>query len=141
MAAVDEGIRAAQGLCPDAARPWIMVSINDDADPHFRKAVFDPERCPPDCPRPCQPVCPANAIFTTTAGVDPLRCYGCGRCLAVCPLGLISAASFVRSPSLLVAALRSRSLPPCFCFSFVPCAIPTADDAQHVYPVRIFCHV
>ena len=37
VAAVDEGIRAAQQLCPHMPRPWIMVSINDDADPHFRK--------------------------------------------------------------------------------------------------------
>ena len=52
VAVVDEGIRAAQRLCPGLPRPWIMVSINDDDDPHFRKAVFDPKKCPPECPRP-----------------------------------------------------------------------------------------
>lgn len=27
--------------------PWLMMSVNDDEeDPHFRKAVFDPELCP-----------------------------------------------------------------------------------------------
>ena len=71
-----------------AARPWLMVSLSDGADPHFRKAAFDPERCPPDCPRPCQRVCPARAIGAS-GGVLSERCYGCGRCLPACPLGLI----------------------------------------------------
>lgn len=27
--------------------PWLMMSVNDDEeDPHFRKAVFDPSLCP-----------------------------------------------------------------------------------------------
>ena len=43
-------------------RPWLMVSLSDGVDPHFRKAWFDPERCPADCPRPCARVCPADAI-------------------------------------------------------------------------------
>jgi len=71
-----------------AARPWLMVSLSDGADPHFRKASFDPQRCPADCPRPCQRVCPALAIGTS-GGVISERCYGCGRCLTACPLGLI----------------------------------------------------
>jgi Fe-S-cluster-containing hydrogenase component 2 len=72
-----------------AARPWLMLSLSDGADPHFRKAQFDPERCPADCPRPCQRVCPALAIGPM-GGVQQERCYGCGRCLPACPLGLIS---------------------------------------------------
>ena len=71
-----------------AQRPWLMLSLSDGADPHFRKAHFDPERCPPDCPRPCQRVCPALAIGAS-GGVLAERCYGCGRCLPACPLGLI----------------------------------------------------
>ncbi|MFN9620260.1 MAG: LdpA C-terminal domain-containing domain [Synechococcaceae cyanobacterium] len=70
-----------------AARPWLMVSLSDGADPHFRKAWFDPSRCPADCPRPCARACPALAI--NAAGVAAPRCYGCGRCLPACPLGLI----------------------------------------------------
>ena len=26
--------------------PWLMVSLSDGADPHFRKASFDPALCP-----------------------------------------------------------------------------------------------
>ena len=38
------------------ARPWLMVSVSDGSDAHFRKAWFDPARCPADCPRPSQRV-------------------------------------------------------------------------------------
>jgi len=70
-------------------RPWLMISLSDGADKHFRKAWFDPKRCPLDCPRPCQAICPAQAI-TRDDGVNAKRCYGCGRCLSRCPLGLIT---------------------------------------------------
>ena len=70
--------------------PWLMVSVSDGADAHFRKAAFDPSHCPPDCPRPCESVCPADAI-DAGGGVVQDRCYGCGRCLPACPLGLIGA--------------------------------------------------
>ncbi|MEY3853760.1 MAG: hypothetical protein RI910_2740, partial [Verrucomicrobiota bacterium] len=35
--------------------------------PDFRKAQFDPQRCPVDCPRPCHRVCPALAIGASGA--------------------------------------------------------------------------
>ena len=69
-------------------RPWLMVSVSDGQDAHFRKAWFDPQRCPSDCRRPCQRVCPADAI-AGEGGIHASRCYGCGRCLPACPLGLI----------------------------------------------------
>jgi len=69
-------------------RPWLMISVSDGKDAHFRKAWFDAKLCPADCPRPCQQTCPAKAI-TDQAGIDSKRCYGCGRCLPRCPLGLI----------------------------------------------------
>ena len=81
-----------------AVRPWLMLSLSDGEDPHFRKAWFDPSRCPGDCPRPCERVCPAAAIgelHTGSAGVLEARCYGCGRCLPACPLGLIEGRSQV----------------------------------------------
>ena len=104
VAAARRGIAWAEAR--GAARPWVMVSLSDGADPHFRKAWLDPARCPPDCPRPCERVCPALAIpalvpepgaisrFSgaqggAASGVLEERCYGCGRCLPACPLGLI----------------------------------------------------
>jgi Fe-S-cluster-containing hydrogenase component 2 len=95
VAAAQAGIAAAQRLQPNLELPWLMVSLNDGEDPHFRKAWFDPQRCPADCPRPCERVCPSGAITFASGprrspqGVLADRCYGCGRCLPVCPLGLI----------------------------------------------------
>lgn len=37
VTAVNEGIEAARAIVP-IRRPWVMVSVNDDEDPHFRKA-------------------------------------------------------------------------------------------------------
>ena len=91
-----------------ARRPWLMVSFSDGADPHFRKAWFDPRRCPVSCPRPCERVCPAQAIgvaATGAAGVLAERCYGCGRCLPACPLGLIEERSTVLAGAALPALL------------------------------------
>ncbi|MEN9213654.1 MAG: LdpA C-terminal domain-containing domain [Gloeomargarita sp. DG02_4_bins_56] len=88
--------------------PWLMVSLNDDTDPHFRKAHFDPERCPADCPRPCERVCPVQAI--SRAGVELPRCYGCGRCLDVCPYGYISARTYVQRPGAVVELLHHQPI-------------------------------
>ena len=91
VAAARRGMACAEAH--GAARPWLMVSLSDGLDPHFRKAWFDPQRCPPSCPRPCQRVCPALAIDGRGVGAE--RCYGCGRCLPACPLGLIEERSQV----------------------------------------------
>nr|GMD84696.1 uncharacterized protein LOC109170232 [Ipomoea batatas] len=98
--AVNEGIRAATAIVP-IRRPWIMISVNDDKDIHFRKAEFDPDDCPVDCSRPCENVCPANAISLDgepgqQKGVVVERCYGCGRCFPVCPYDKISAITYIR---------------------------------------------
>ena len=151
-------------------RPLLMVSLNDGEDPHFRKAEFDPTLCPADCPRPCETICPAQAIVFQTknnittgeqgsnfkagvisdsshhqsqidsentndwelhpkslrsaslggdelllsaansqnpkstadfSGVIDQRCYGCGRCLPVCPSQIIYTRSYVFAPEAL----------------------------------------
>jgi Fe-S-cluster-containing hydrogenase component 2 len=81
--------------------PKLMVSLNDGEDPHFRKAEFDPTRCPTNCPRPCEKICPAQAIafIPTHAGVIDDRCYGCGRCLPICPIQHISTRAYVSTPA------------------------------------------
>ena len=66
-----------------------MISISDGKDIHFRKAKFDPSKCPQNCPRPCEKICPTQAI--DNFGIKENKCYGCGRCLKSCPLNLISA--------------------------------------------------
>lgn len=40
--AVNEGIEAARALVP-IRRPWVMISVNDDEDLHFRKAGNSPD--------------------------------------------------------------------------------------------------
>jgi Fe-S-cluster-containing hydrogenase component 2 len=81
-------------------QPWLMVSLNDGEDPHFRKAEFDATACPPGCPRPCETICPAGAIAFSEleSGVIDRLCYGCGRCIPVCPADLIHARSYVFTP-------------------------------------------
>lgn len=51
-----------------------MISVNDNEDLHFRKAEFDPDDCPTDCSRPCENVCPADAIsHSGKAGVSKVQ--------------------------------------------------------------------
>ncbi|KJH72484.1 circadian clock protein LdpA [Aliterella atlantica] len=90
----------ARGYGSKNISPWLMVSLNDGEDPHFRKAEFDSTQCPPECPRPCQQICPAQAIvFNRSAdefsGVVAPSCYGCGRCLPICPSQIITAQSYI----------------------------------------------
>ena len=104
VAAVRRGITWALGQGVPR-EPWLMVSLNDGEDPHFRKAFFDPERCPPACPRPCARVCPARAIGLR-GGILEDRCYGCGRCPGACPLGLIAEAPIELDADAVVEGLR-----------------------------------
>lgn len=51
MLLVRDGVLAARAVSEAIGTPlrlpWLMMSINDDEeDPHFRKAVFDPQLCP-----------------------------------------------------------------------------------------------
>jgi Fe-S-cluster-containing hydrogenase component 2 len=90
IAAAREGIQAAMDLGATRS-PIVMVSFNDGEDPHFRKAIFDAAICPTDCPKPCEKVCPTKAIQFSTDynGIISNLCYGCGRCLPLCPVQII----------------------------------------------------
>ncbi|PSP17177.1 MAG: 4Fe-4S ferredoxin [Cyanobacteria bacterium QS_8_64_29] len=116
IAAAREGVQAAQRLAPTGQpRPWLMVSLNDGDDPHFRKAEFDVTACPPACPQPCIAACPAEAITFQaqahgSAGVIAQRCYGCGRCLPVCPSQLIQTRSYQVTPQALSPQLASGEI-------------------------------
>ena len=107
IVAAQAGLQAAEILGAAArkrgflyqGRPLLMVSLNDGEDPHFRKAEFDSTQCPPECSRPCEGICPAQAITFNSikynkAGVLSEKCYGCGRCLPVCPYDNIEAVSY-----------------------------------------------
>jgi Fe-S-cluster-containing hydrogenase component 2 len=115
IAAAKDGMRIAQKLArnsqnwedPAMELPWLMVSLNDGVDPHFRKAEFDASQCPIDCPRPCERICPADAI--TQQGVIDSRCYGCGRCLPICPLGLIVTRDRTATPSSILSDLTGSN--------------------------------
>jgi len=85
--AVHDGFQAAKKIRPQLDLPMVMVSISNGEDVHFRKAHFDANQCPPDCSRPCERVCPAHAI--THAGVMDKKCYGCGRCVPICPYSIV----------------------------------------------------
>lgn len=126
------------------AKPWLMVSLNDGEDPHFRKATFDPQACPPDCSRPCETICPTQAIRfdpvfekrqqdgfgigsssagaeeiafpsssgvkSTVSGVQDDRCYGCGRCLPVCPIQHIGTRSQILAPDRLLPQIMESGV-------------------------------
>jgi Fe-S-cluster-containing hydrogenase component 2 len=100
---VKDAIAAIQIQYPEV-NPWLMVSLNDGEDPHFRKAEFDPLLCPSHCDRPCEKVCPTNAIQFEAefSGVIDERCYGCGRCLPICPIQSIQARSHIYAPDIIV---------------------------------------
>jgi Fe-S-cluster-containing hydrogenase component 2 len=113
--AARSGIEAAQNLLKaNSSEPipqvWLMVSLNDGEDPHFRKAAFDPHQCPTNCSQPCIAICPAQAIAFSSprnSGVIEERCYGCGRCLPICPVGLIETRSQIAPPAAIQPLVQS----------------------------------
>lgn len=64
------------------------------------RAIIDPETCRPEACAAgtclASKVCPVKAIWQPERGelplVDPLRCHGCGKCLAACGLKAIELA-------------------------------------------------
>jgi Fe-S-cluster-containing hydrogenase component 2 len=104
--AAQEGVKTAQSLGA-VSSPFHMVSINTGEDPHFRKAFFNPALCPPDCQRPCETICPAQAIH---AEVITQRCYGCGRCLPVCPEQIITTQARILHPPQVMELVKERGI-------------------------------
>jgi len=100
--AAQKGINWAKEIFKNS--PGIMISISDGNDIHFRKAKFDPLKCPPHCQRPCEKVCPTFAI--DNSGIKESKCYGCGRCLNSCPLNLISEYEYNLSKGDLASTLK-----------------------------------
>ncbi len=120
IAAAQEALQVADNLMVnhrglnDHGLPWLMVSLNDGQDPHFRKAEFNSVECPVDCPRPCEKICPAQAIVfdrdAEFSGVVQERCYGCGRCLPICPQQLIYTRSYVSTPGVIAPLVISTGV-------------------------------
>ena len=124
IAATQEALLVAQSLVDDAQKrgfaftgnlPLLMVSLNDGEDPHFRKAEFNDQDCPSDCSRPCEKICPAQAIlFNNTkddfSGVIAEKCYGCGRCIPICPYGTIYTKSYESTPGEIVPLIMSTGI-------------------------------
>lgn len=106
-------VRAAvRGIREAAATPpLVMASFNDGADPHFRKVELSQPSCPATCPQPCVSSCPADAItsqFPVEIAAD--LCFGCGRCLPLCPTTLLIAHERLVSPALLLPELVSLGI-------------------------------
>jgi Fe-S-cluster-containing hydrogenase component 2 len=122
VATAREAIAVAQQLAPIAQAqgfrmrhvPWLMVSLNDGEDPHFRKAAFNPVTCPADCMRPCESICPAAAIVFERAdgfsGVINDRCYGCGRCVPICPVQQVVTHSHIYAPEVIAPLILAAGV-------------------------------
>jgi Fe-S-cluster-containing hydrogenase component 2 len=132
ISAAQEALTVASHLGNDARRlgfgwnaklPFLMVSLNDGEDPHFRKAEFNSTECPPNCPRPCEKICPAQAIVFNDklnnqfqhpqdnfSGVNSQKCYGCGRCIPICPYDIIYTRSYVSAPGAIAPLVLSTGV-------------------------------
>jgi Fe-S-cluster-containing hydrogenase component 2 len=124
IAAARSGLQAAANLALQAEQrgfgykgklPFLMVSLNDGEDPHFRKAEFDQRNCPTNCQRPCEKICPARAITFSSlkegfSGVITEKCYGCGRCIPVCPYDIIYTVSSVSKPGAIAPLILSSGV-------------------------------
>ncbi|MBH8565650.1 4Fe-4S ferredoxin [Nostoc sp. CENA67] len=124
MAAATEALQVAKDLAKDAQErgfnykgnsPFLMVSLNDGEDPHFRKAEFNSTECPSECPRPCEKICPAQAIVFSSikenfSGVESEKCYGCGRCIPVCKYDIIYTNSYMSTPGAIAPLVMSTAV-------------------------------
>lgn len=94
-------------LAATEPQPLLMASFNDGADPHFRKVRLA-ANCPSTCPQPCVAVCPTAAIEASQPiTIQRDLCFGCGRCLPLCPVDLLQAEEHLVSPAVLLPELVS----------------------------------
>ncbi|MEH1823993.1 MAG: LdpA C-terminal domain-containing domain [Nostoc sp.] len=124
ITAAQAGLLVAKSLAKDAQKrgfdykgnsPFLMVSLNDGEDPHFRKAEFNPTECPTNCLRPCERICPAQAIVFNSikedfSGVVSEKCYGCGRCIPICPYDIIYTNSYMSTPGVIAPLVMSTGV-------------------------------
>jgi Fe-S-cluster-containing hydrogenase component 2 len=123
IAAAKQGLQVASELTVAQGRgfswgkkvPLLMVSLNDGEDPHFRKAELNSTQCPIDCDKPCEKICPAQAIVFESikndfSGVLSEKCYGCGRCIPVCPYDIIYTRSYVSTPGAIAPLVLSSGV-------------------------------
>ncbi|MEH2412765.1 circadian clock protein LdpA [Nostoc sp.] len=124
IASAQAALQVARTLTRDAQKrgfdykgnsPFLMVSLNDGEDPHFRKAEFNPTECPTDCLRPCERICPAQAIVFNNiksdfSGVLSQKCYGCGRCIPACPYNIIYTNSYMSTPGAIAPLVMSTGV-------------------------------
>lgn len=85
-----KGIEKALAENPNFKKPFLMVSVNVDKDPHFRRIKVDADSCT-ECMQ-CIPACPADA-FANQAGSFVYKeeyCYGCANCLDYCAFDAFS---------------------------------------------------
>ncbi|MEM7579956.1 MAG: circadian clock protein LdpA [Mastigocoleus sp.] len=124
-----------RGFVRKTTLPLLMVSLNDGEDPHFRKANFNYTDCPTDCQRPCEQICPTQAIVfehevnhevnhgnhyaatynnyqnqSVSSGVIEQKCYGCGRCIPICPYDKIYTSSYVSTPGAIAPLVLSMGV-------------------------------
>jgi Fe-S-cluster-containing hydrogenase component 2 len=104
-----------RGFGYEGKSPFLMVSLNDGEDPHFRKAEFNSSECPSDCLQPCERICPTQAIVFQRAsdnfsGVVSESCYGCGRCIPICPVDIIHTRSYVSTPGAIAPLVLSAGI-------------------------------
>lgn len=82
---------ALNSLPQEVKPPMIMVSLDVDGDPHFRKVQVRRTACV-DC-EACLPACPVEALRMDESHrfqIIEARCYGCSRCIPLCPTEALS---------------------------------------------------